>query len=127
MYDALAATAPSPIVELNRAIAVGMRHGPEVGLAVLDPLAPMLRGFRLLPAARADMVARPGRTQEAADRYRQALAPPSHRPNARRWCAGSPDWPSHDQAHACWLSWLYRRQRRTGSPPSPSCLECTRE
>jgi RNA polymerase sigma-70 factor (ECF subfamily) len=74
LYDELATVAPSPIITLNRAIAVGMRDGPEVGLAALDTLAPTLRGFRLLPAAQADLLLRSGRVTEAASRYREALA-----------------------------------------------------
>jgi RNA polymerase sigma-70 factor (ECF subfamily) len=74
IYDELEAVAPSPIVKLNRAIAVGMRDGPEAGLAVLDTLAPALGGFRLLPAAQADLLLRSGRINEAAARYREALA-----------------------------------------------------
>jgi len=74
LYDALAVVTPSPIVDFNRAIAVGMRDGPEAGLALLDSLALALRGFRLLPAAQADLLVRSGRTDEAAARYRQAIA-----------------------------------------------------
>jgi RNA polymerase sigma-70 factor, ECF subfamily len=74
MYDELELVAPSPIVTLNRAIAVGMRDGPEVGLAVLDSLATTLTGFRLLPAAQADLLLRSGRIAEAVARYREALA-----------------------------------------------------
>ncbi|MEP7019411.1 MAG: sigma-70 family RNA polymerase sigma factor [Pseudonocardiales bacterium] len=74
LYDELAQHANSPIVLLNRAIAVGMRDGPDAGLALLDALAPTLTGFRLLPAAQADLLLRGGRTQQAAARYREALA-----------------------------------------------------
>jgi RNA polymerase sigma-70 factor (ECF subfamily) len=72
LYDELLAAAPSPVVELNRAIAVGMRDGTDAGLALLDALAPRLAGYRLLPAARADLLARAGRLDEA--HYRTALA-----------------------------------------------------
>jgi RNA polymerase sigma-70 factor (ECF subfamily) len=74
LYDELLAAAPSPVVELNRAIAVGMRDGTDAGLALLDALAPRLAGYRLLPAARADLLARAGRLDEAAEHYRTALA-----------------------------------------------------
>jgi RNA polymerase sigma-70 factor (ECF subfamily) len=76
LYDLLAQVAPSPLVELNRAVAVAMRDGPEAGLARLDELAddPRLRGYHLLPAARADLLRRLGRRAEAADAYRDALA-----------------------------------------------------
>ncbi|MET7423821.1 DUF6596 domain-containing protein [Dactylosporangium sp. NPDC005555] len=76
LYDVLLALTPSPVVALNRAAAVAMRDGPAVGLALLDELAtePRLRGYHPLPAARADLLARLGRTTEAADSYREAIA-----------------------------------------------------
>jgi RNA polymerase sigma-70 factor (ECF subfamily) len=74
LYDVLARVSPSPVVELNRAVAVAMRDGPEAGLAALDALdADALRGYHLLPAARADLLRRLGRTTEAAIAYRAAL------------------------------------------------------
>jgi RNA polymerase sigma-70 factor, ECF subfamily len=74
LYDELLVVAPSPVVELNRAIAVGMRDGPDAGLALLDALAPRLAGYGLLPAARADLLARDGRLAKAMEHYRAALA-----------------------------------------------------
>lgn len=67
LYDQLAATAPSPIVELNRAIAVSFAAGPALGLAIVDELAslPALQGYHLVPAVRADLLARLGRHDEA--------------------------------------------------------------
>jgi len=75
VYWQLARIAPSPVVELNRAVAVGMAQGPEAGLALLDTLAASgaLAGYRLLPAARADLLRRLGRHSEAAVSYGQAL------------------------------------------------------
>jgi RNA polymerase sigma-70 factor, ECF subfamily len=74
LYDVLARLYPSPVVELNRAVAVAMRDGPQAGLAALDALnASALRGYHLLPAARADLLRRLGRTTEAATAYRAAL------------------------------------------------------
>jgi RNA polymerase sigma-70 factor (ECF subfamily) len=74
LYEVLARVAPSPVVELNRAVAVAMRDGPEAGLAALDALdAGALRGYHPLPAARADLLRRLGRTAEAAAAYRAAL------------------------------------------------------
>jgi RNA polymerase sigma-70 factor (ECF subfamily) len=75
LYDVLRTVAPSPLVELNRAIAVAMVDGPAAGLALLDALAgdPRLAGYHLLPAARADLLRRLGRRDEAAKAYRQAL------------------------------------------------------
>ncbi|MEV6205853.1 DUF6596 domain-containing protein [Kitasatospora sp. NPDC051914] len=76
LYDVLQRIDPSPLVALNRAVAVAMRDGPEAGLTLLDGLADAeeLRGYHLLPAARADLLRRSGRTAEAAAAYRAALA-----------------------------------------------------
>jgi len=80
LYRELARRAPGPVVELNRAVAVGMADGPERGLALLDALetsggpGPAAGGGHLLPAARAGLLQRLGRTAEAAEQYRQALA-----------------------------------------------------
>ena len=67
LYGRLLDLQPSPVISLNRAIAVGMAEGPLAGLARLDELAehPALQGLHLLPAARADLLARAGRTDEA--------------------------------------------------------------
>ncbi|WFF02003.1 DUF6596 domain-containing protein [Micromonospora sp. WMMD964] len=75
LYDVLLDLVPSPIVALNRAAAVAMRDGPEAGLALLDGLAddPRLRGHHPYPAARADLLRRLGRYDEAAEAYRSAL------------------------------------------------------
>jgi RNA polymerase sigma-70 factor (ECF subfamily) len=75
LYDVLRTVAPSPLVELNRAVAVAMVDGPAAGLALLDALTAdrRLAGYHLLPAARGDLLRRLGRTAEAADAYRQAL------------------------------------------------------
>jgi len=75
LYDALAAATPSPVVALNRAVAIGMAVGPAAGLAALDAIeAGELRDYHLLPAARADFLRRLGRAAEAAVEYRRALA-----------------------------------------------------
>jgi RNA polymerase sigma-70 factor (ECF subfamily) len=76
LYGRLAKLTPSPVVELNRAVAVGMADGPAAGLALVDALAASgaLAGYRLLPATRADLLRRLGRNDEAADAYRSALA-----------------------------------------------------
>jgi predicted RNA polymerase sigma factor len=67
LYDALAHRSPSPIVELNRAVAVGMADGPAAGLALADALTGerALAGYHLLPAVRADFLAKLGRVDEA--------------------------------------------------------------
>jgi RNA polymerase sigma-70 factor, ECF subfamily len=76
VYGQLGRINPSPVVELNRAVAVGMAQGPEAGLALLDALVAGggLAGYHLLPAARADLLRRLGRQAEAADAYGEALA-----------------------------------------------------
>ena len=74
LYAALAEVAPSPVVELNRAVAIGLAHGPAAGLTALDDIdASALRGYHLFPAARADFLRRLGRWTEAAAEYRRAL------------------------------------------------------
>ncbi len=67
LYATLAEIAPSPVVELNRAVAVAMAHGPAAGLAIADALLeePLLEGYHLLPSVRADLLAKLGRTGEA--------------------------------------------------------------
>jgi len=73
-YQALSEVAPSPVVELNRAVAIGLAEGPAAGLAALDVIdATALRGYHLLPSARADFLRRLGRWGEAAAEYRRAL------------------------------------------------------
>lgn len=74
LYRALAATAPSPVVELNRAVAVGMAEGPAAGLALADALAAggELAGYHLLPSVRGDLLARLGRTAEARAEFVRA-------------------------------------------------------
>jgi RNA polymerase sigma-70 factor (ECF subfamily) len=74
LYDVLAQVSPSSVVQLNRAVAVAMRDGPQAGLAALDALEiDPLRGYHLLPAARADLLRKLGRTTEAATAYQAAL------------------------------------------------------
>jgi RNA polymerase sigma-70 factor (ECF subfamily) len=76
LYATLARVMPSPIVELNRAVAVAMAEGPAAGLAIVDELAaePRLQEYHLLPATRADLLRRLGAFAEARDEYRRALA-----------------------------------------------------
>jgi RNA polymerase sigma-70 factor, ECF subfamily len=75
LYDALRRMSPSPVVELNRAVAIAMAHGPEQGLALVEELAAggALDGYHLFHATRADLLRRLGRNAEAAAAYRQAL------------------------------------------------------
>ncbi|MCL6673724.1 MULTISPECIES: RNA polymerase sigma factor [Streptomyces] len=74
LYALLAARAPSPVVELNRAVAVSMAEGPRQGLALVDALAaePALRDYHLLPSVRGDLLARLGRTAEAREEFLRA-------------------------------------------------------
>jgi RNA polymerase sigma-70 factor, ECF subfamily len=67
LYDALAQLAPSPVVELNRAVAISMAFGPDAALELVDALSdePSLAGYHLLPSVRADLLARVGRPDEA--------------------------------------------------------------
>jgi predicted RNA polymerase sigma factor len=67
LYEALAQLAPSPVVELNRAVALAMAYGPEAGLEILDSLAsePALKNYHLLPSVRGELLARLGRFDEA--------------------------------------------------------------
>lgn len=75
LYDVLLTMTPTPVVALNRAVAVAEAHGAAAGLTALDQLAgdPALAGYHLLPAVRAQLLARVGRNDEAADALRAAL------------------------------------------------------
>ena len=74
LYDALLRLIPSPVVALNRAVAVAMASGPEAGLALVDALAdePALRGYHLLPSVRGELLARLGRDDEARSEFARA-------------------------------------------------------
>ena len=76
LYEDLARRTPSPVVELNRAVAVGMAKGPAAGLAMVEALTtnPALRGYHLLPAVRADLLEKVGRLDEAAAEFRRAAS-----------------------------------------------------
>ncbi|GIF77478.1 RNA polymerase sigma factor [Asanoa siamensis] len=76
LYDLLLAGWPSPVVALNRAVALGMRDGPSAGLAALEPLScsPALAAYPYLSAARADFLCQAGRWVDAAMAYEEALA-----------------------------------------------------
>jgi predicted RNA polymerase sigma factor len=76
LYQALATLAPSPVVELNRAVAVAMADSPEHGLHIVDGLAaePALAGYHHLPSVRGDLLARLGRHHEAAGEFRRAAS-----------------------------------------------------
>ena len=76
LYDALSQLTPSPVVELNRAVALGMAFGPEVGLELVDRIGeePALREYHLLPSVRGDLLAKLGRSSEAEAEFRRAAA-----------------------------------------------------
>jgi RNA polymerase sigma factor (sigma-70 family) len=76
LYEALALLAPSPVVELNRAVAVGMAFGPEKGLELADRLLEerSLANYHLLPSVRADLLSRLGRAEEARSEYERAAS-----------------------------------------------------
>jgi len=74
LYDALAQLTPSPVVELNRAVAVAMAFGPAAGLAIVETLTsePALQGYHLLPSVRGDLLAKLGRHEEARAEFARA-------------------------------------------------------
>ena len=74
LYDALAQLTPSPIIDLNRAVAISMAKGPDAGLVAVDRLAGIgaLAGYHLLPAVRGDILARLGRSAEARQEFERA-------------------------------------------------------
>ncbi|WP_306225228.1 RNA polymerase sigma factor [Bosea beijingensis] len=76
LYTVLGQVAPSPVVALNRAVAVSMADGPEAGLALVEALAdePALRRYHLLPGVRGDLLAKLGRHREAAEAFDSAVA-----------------------------------------------------
>ena len=89
LYDQLLAVAPTPVVALNRAVAVGEVHGPAAALALVEELD--LDGYHLFHATRADLLRRLGRHREAAAAYERAaaLAPTDAERDFLR-----PGWPS---------------------------------
>jgi RNA polymerase sigma-70 factor, ECF subfamily len=76
LYETLARVAPSPVVELNRAVAVSMDSGPAAGLALVDSLrsVPSLQGYHLLPSVRGDLLAKLGRLEEARVEFERAAS-----------------------------------------------------
>jgi RNA polymerase sigma factor (sigma-70 family) len=76
LYDALAVLAPSPVVELNRAVALAMAFGPTAGLEIVDELTeePSLAGYHLLPSVRGDLLVKLGRPEEARAEFERAAS-----------------------------------------------------
>jgi RNA polymerase sigma factor (sigma-70 family) len=85
LYDALAELAPSPIVELNRAVAVSMAYGPAAGLEIVDSLTtePALGAYHLLPSVRGDLLAKLGRHGEARAEFERAASLTRNEPERR--------------------------------------------
>jgi RNA polymerase sigma-70 factor (ECF subfamily) len=83
LYDVLARLDPSPIIALNRAVAVAMRDGPEAGLALVKELIPALSDYHLAHAVHADLCRRLGRKKDALASYRKALAMSRQEPERR--------------------------------------------
>jgi predicted RNA polymerase sigma factor len=76
LYEALAGLTPSPVVELNRAVALAMAFGPATGLELVDALTtePSLKGYHLLPSVRGDLLAKLGRFAEAQEEFERAAS-----------------------------------------------------
>jgi len=76
LYDALAQIVPTPVVRLNRAVAIGMAYGPAAGLELVDELLaePALKAYHLLPSMRGDLLEKLGRHSEARSEYERAAA-----------------------------------------------------
>jgi RNA polymerase sigma-70 factor (ECF subfamily) len=85
LYGQLAAVAPSPVIELNRAVAIAMADGPAAGLRLVNSLGDELREYHLLEATRADLLRRLGRFDEAAEAYERALARTGYTDAERRY------------------------------------------
>ncbi len=85
LYDVLVRSAPSPVIELNRAVAVAMRDRPEAGLALIEDILARndLSEYHLAHAARADLCRRIGRTDDARIAYERALALAQQEPERR--------------------------------------------
>lgn len=82
-YDALHRVVPSPVIELNRAVAIAMRDGPEAALPLVEALAAPLSGYHLFHATHADLLRRCDRSAEAAAAYNQALSLAQQEPERR--------------------------------------------
>ena len=103
LYDALAQLTPSPVVELNRAVAVSMAYGPAAGLELVEALTsePSLKNYPLLPSVRGDLLAKLGRFDEARAEFERAAArgsahqraqapPPDHTPSRAQLPGSAP-------------------------------------
>ncbi|WP_421916719.1 RNA polymerase sigma factor [Mesorhizobium sp.] len=98
-YQALALAAPSPIVEINRAVAVGMAFGPAQGLAIVDALKdePRLKDSHLLPTVRGDLLEKLGRPAEARAEFRRAAGLTGNDKEHALLLSRAGDWPEHSK------------------------------
>ena len=87
LYGGLQAMTPSPVIQLNRAVAVAMADGPDAGLALMEPLADALDRYHLFHSSRADLLRRSGRANESKAAYRRALELATN-PAERRFLEG---------------------------------------
>jgi RNA polymerase sigma-70 factor, ECF subfamily len=112
LYDALAQLEPSPVVELNRAVAVAMAFGAQAGLELVDALAAAsaLEDYRLLPSVRGDLLARLGRREEAHAEFERAAAL-THNARERRLLL--------DRAAACAWAHAPKREPEAERPAAP--------
>ena len=94
--------APSPVLQLSRAVALAMADGPAAGLKLVADLeaSGALRGYHLLPATRADLLRRLGRAAEAADSYREALELAATDAERRYLATPKPPKPGHRQTRS---------------------------
>lgn len=83
LYDVLMRLEPSPVVALNRAVAIAMRDGPEAGLDLVEPLLAQLSGYYAASAAAADLCRRSGRFDDARAHYHRAIALVREEPERR--------------------------------------------
>ncbi|MBX3715618.1 MAG: RNA polymerase sigma factor [Burkholderiales bacterium] len=106
LYDALAQVMPSPVVELNRAVAVGMAFGPAAGLEIADSLLeePAMQGYHLLPSVRADLLAKLGRVEEARAEWKRAAGLAGNAREKALLMARASPTPGKDQPRAAKLS-----------------------
>jgi predicted RNA polymerase sigma factor len=120
LYDALVEVAPSPVVALNRAVALSMAFGPEAGLEAVEVLAgePVLSRYHLLPSVRGDLLLRLGRTDEARAEFERATALTATRRSAPCCSTGRPRPADQAQAASPRLqSWVKGRSGRSPDIP----------
>ena len=100
LYDALAQLTPTPVIELNRAVALSMAFGPATGLEVVDTLVdePTMQGYHLLPTVRGDLLDKLGRRAEARHDFERAASSPATPGSGRFSSVGQPAAPAGTDA-----------------------------